>query len=287
MLPCTVVRTPVALYLVALAVRVAFLALFPDPAYPDSSYYADVAHAINAGHGLNVDFVWIFAEVGGRLPADAHLPIPSNAHWMPLASFVQVPFLALFGGSQFAAGLPFALFGALAAPLTWAIAREAGARPVVGVAAGLLAASPAASAVFFSQPDNFGFFQPLVAGALLITARALKRHRPWEFALAGLLVGLATLARNDGVLVGATVGLAFAWDRWRAWRAGRATGRIVAAGGRPFVAATGPTIPVWAAVACFGLFVLVVAPWFARQLSVFGSLLPSSQSGRVLYIRDI
>ena len=288
MLPCTDVRTPVALYLVALLVRVAFLALFPDPAYPDSSYYADVARAINSGHGLNVDFVWIFAEVGGRLPADAHLPIPSNAHWMPLASLVQVPFLALFGGSQFAAGLPFALAGALAAPLTWAIAREAGAKPIVGVAAGLLAASPAASAVFFSQPDNFGFYQPLVAAALLFTARALKRRRPWEFALAGLLVGLATLARNDGVLVGATVGLAFAWDRWRAWRAGRAARRIVKSEGVPFAAAAaGPTIPVWAAAACFGLFLLVVAPWFARQLSVFGSLLPSSQSGRVLYIRDI
>ena len=287
MLPCTSVRTPVALYFVALCVRLAFLALFPDPAYPDSYYYSDVARAIATGHGMNVDFVWIFAEVGGRLPIDAHLPIPSNAHWMPLASFVQVPFLALFGGSQFAAGLPFALFGALVAPLTWAIAREAGARPIVAVGAGLLAASPAASAVFFSQPDNFGLYQPLVAGALFLTARALKRRRPWEFALAGLLVGVATLARNDGVLVGATVGLAFLWDRWRAWRAGRASAQVIAGGGRPFVATAGPMIPLWAAVACFGLFVLAVAPWFARQLSVFGSLLPSSQSGRVLYIRDI
>jgi hypothetical protein len=47
------------------------------------------------------------------------------------------------------------------------------------------------------------------------------------------------------------------------------------------------TIPLWAAVACFALFLLAVGPWFARQLSVFGSLLPSSQSGRVLFIRDI
>ena len=271
----------------ALAVRVAFLALFPDPAYPDSYYYTDVARSITGGHGFTIDFVWIFAEVGGRLPLDAHLPIPSNAHWMPLAALVQVPFLALFGGSQFAAGLPFALVGAIAAPITWAIAREAGARPIVQLGAGLLAASPAASAVFFSQPDNFGLYQPLVAGALLFTARALKRHRPWEFVLAGLLVGLATLARNDGVLVGATVGLAFLWDRSRAWRAARATRRIVAGGGRPFVIPTGTAIPYWAAAACLGLFLLVVAPWFARQLSVFGSLLPSSQSGRVLYIREI
>jgi len=40
-------------------------------------------------------------------------------------------------------------------------------------------------------------------------------------------------------------------------------------------------------VACFGLFLAVVAPWFARQLAVFGSLSPSSASGKVLFIRSI
>jgi hypothetical protein len=299
-LPCTAVRTPVTLFLVALFVRLGFLALFPDPAYPDSAYYADVAHALASGQGFNVNFIWIFAEVGGRLPANPHLPIPSNAHWMPLATLVQWPFLVLGANSQFIAGLPFALIGALAAPLTWAIAREAGARPAVAIGAGILAASPAASAVFFSQPDNFGLYQPLVAGALLLTTRALKRRRPWEFAFAGVLVGLATLARNDGVLVGATVGLAFLWDRWRVRRERRAAanpGAVAAAtsgdaasaaeGTPGLVRRVAPTIPFWAAVACLTLFLVVVAPWFARQLSVFGSLLPSSQSGRVLFIRSI
>ena len=46
------------------------MVLFPDPAYPDSSYYVDVARALAAGHGLNVDFVWIFAEVGGVFETD-------------------------------------------------------------------------------------------------------------------------------------------------------------------------------------------------------------------------
>src|SRR5206468_8080907 len=140
--------------------------------------------------------------------------------------------LGLFPDSALAAGLPFAIVGALSAPLTWLIAREAGARPIVQVAAGVLAASPAASAVFYSQPDNFGLYQPLVAGALWLTARGLKGDAR-SFALAGLLVGIATLARNDGVLVGATVGLAFVWNRWHAWRVERASATITAAGGRP------------------------------------------------------
>ena len=81
-------RTPLLLYALALGVRAVLVALYPDPAYPDSYYYVDVARAIAAGNGLNVDFVWIFAEVGNRLPDPALLPIPSNAHWLPLASLI-------------------------------------------------------------------------------------------------------------------------------------------------------------------------------------------------------
>ena len=260
-----------ALYLLALVGRLVLITLHPDPAYPDSFYYADVARSLATGHGFNVDFVWIFAEVGGKIPAVPVLPIPSNAHWMPLASLVQVPFLVVFGANQFMAALPFALIGALAAPLAWAIGREAGASRLVSVGAGILTAFPALSFPFMAQTDNFSLYQPLIAGALFLGARGLKGHAR-SFAIAGLLVGLATLARNDGVLAGGVLGLAFLWDRWRAWRTG---------GSRR------PAIPVWAAVACAGLFVAVMAPWIARQLAVFGSISPSSTSGKVLFIRNI
>jgi hypothetical protein len=265
------VGTPLALYALALVVRLVLLAGFPDPAYPDSSYYVDVAHSLAAGHGFSINAIWIFAEVGGTIPADPVLPIPSNAHWMPLASIVQVPFIWLLGPTSLASALPFALAGALAAPLTWALARDAGASRLVAAGAGVLVAIPAASAVFMAQPDNFGLYQPLVAAALWMGARGLRGHGR-SFALGGLLVGLATLARSDGVLVGAALALAFAWDRWRARRSG---------GERR------PAIPRWAAVACLGLFVAVVAPWLVRQLVVFGSLSPSSASGKVFFIRSI
>ena len=90
-------RIPLLLYGLALAVRLVLIAHFPHPAYPDSAYYVDVANNLHAGLGFNVDFIWIFPEVGGGIPPDPTLPIPSNAHWMPLASIVQVPFIAIFG----------------------------------------------------------------------------------------------------------------------------------------------------------------------------------------------
>jgi hypothetical protein len=218
-----------------------------------------------------VDFVWIFAELGGRLPANPVLPIASFGHWMPLAALVQVPFIWLLGPTAFASALPFAICGAVAAPIAWGIALEAGASPRIALGAGILAAVPALATPFMAQPDNFGLYEPLVAAALWMTARGLKGNAR-SYALAGLLVGFATLARNDGVLVGAAVGVAFAWDRWRSWRS---------SGARQ------PAIPIWAAVACAGLFLVVVAPWLARQLAVFGTLSPSTASGKVLFIRNI
>jgi hypothetical protein len=265
------VRTPIALYLLALVARLAVIGHFPDPAYPDSYYYVDVARNLAAGHGFNVDFIWIFAEVGGRIPANPVLPIPSNAHWMPLASLVQVPFIWLLGPTAIASALPFALVGGLAAPLTWRIARDAGSTPLVATGAGILVALPGMLLPFMVQPDNFSLYQPLVAGALWLGARGLRGDAR-SFALAGLLVGLATLSRNDGVFVGATLGLAFLWDRWRAWRSG---------------GVRRPAIPLWSAVACAGAFAVVMAPWIARQLAVFGQISPSTASGKVLFIRTI
>ena len=256
-------RIPFVLYALALVVRVVLIWHFPDPAYPDSFYYVDVARNLANGHGFTIDLIWIFPEVGGTIPADPTLPIPSNAHWMPLASLIQVPFLALFGPSPWASALPFALIGSLAAPLTWAMARDARTSEWVARGAGILVAVPVLSVVYMVQPDNFSLYQPLVLAALWMGARGLKGS-PKSFAAAGLLAGLATLSRNDGLLVLAALGVAFLWDRWRR-----------------------RAIPWAAAFACVGLFILVMAPWWLRQLAVFGSLSPSTASGKVLFIRDI
>jgi hypothetical protein len=261
-------RTAIALYTFAALVRLALIALFPDPAYVDSYYYVNVARALQAGHGFNIDFVWTFVDLGGSIPSNPGLPVPSNAHWMPLASLVQVPFLAVLGPTAWASALPFALIGALAAPMTWAFAGEAGARRDVALGAGILVAVPAA-VVFMAQPDNFSLYQPIVLGALWLGARGL-RGSPRAFVAAGALVGLAMLARNDGILVGVALGLLFLWGRFRTWRRGQV-----------------PALPWWSAFASLGLFALVMAPWWARQLAVFGSLSPSSASGRILWIRSL
>ena len=256
-------RIPLVLYALALVVRVVLIWHFPDPAYPDSFYYVDVARNLAEGRGFTIDLIWIFPEVGGTIPADPTLPIPSNTQWMPLASLFQMPFLALLGPTPWASALPFALIGSLAAPLTWAMARDAGVREWVAIGAGILVAVPVLSVVYMVQPDNFSLYQPLVLAALWMGARGLKGS-PRAFAAAGLFAGLATLSRNDGLLVLGALGIAFLWDRSRR-----------------------RAIPWSAAVGCVALFILVMAPWWLRQLAVFGSISPSTASGKVFFIRDI
>ena len=268
MLRCLAVRIFLPLYALALVVRGVVFGLHPDAAYPDSYYYVDVARALHAGAGFNIDFIWSFVDVGGRIPAHPMLPIPSDAHWMPLAAIIQLPTMWLMGPTTWASAIPFAIVGALAAPLTWLFAREIGCSPRIALAAGIAVAVPAAATIYMAQPDNLALYQPLALAALWLTARGLKGHR-WSYALAGLMVGLATLSRNDGVLLGAAVGLAFVWDRWRAWRSKGV--RL-------------PAIPWRYAFACLGLFLLIMTPLYLRQLAVFGSLSPSTTSGRILLI---
>ncbi|HEY8135397.1 MAG TPA: glycosyltransferase family 39 protein [Candidatus Limnocylindrales bacterium] len=254
------------LFAAAFLVRVAVGAAFAGPAYPDSYYYYSVAQSLAGGHGLTIDYIWNFVDVGGQIPTDPTLPIPSNGHWLPLAVLVQVPFIWVLGTTALASQLPMWLIGAAAAPLTYFIARDAGLETRLSVAAGLLAAVPGGLTPFFGQPDNFGLFMTLGALALWLCARGMRGDRR-AFVLGGAVVGLAALARNDGVLLGVPFALAFARELVR----GRGRGQVIG----------------WsAAIGCIGLFGLFYGPWLYRQLEVFGSIAPSAANGRILWISD-
>ncbi len=298
----SVAAVPACLFLLALAIRAVLAGLTPDPAYPDSAYYVDIARNLAAGRGFSENFLWTFIDVGGRIPANPHLPVPSNAHWAPLASLVQVPFILVLGPTQLASLLPFVLVGALAAPLGWAIARDAGAPPLVQVGSGILGSIPGLTTVFMAQPDNFALTMVLGGTALWLTSRGLRGHAR-SFVAAGLLIGFATLARTDGVLLAAAPASAFAWDRIRAWRSGRGGRSTRGLGGQephlpgappardirgtPFahVPARAPAIPFVAALGCALAFLVVVGPWWIRQIAVFGSISPSSGYG-ILWLRS-
>jgi hypothetical protein len=261
---------PILLFAAALAVRAAAGFLFMGPGYLDAFYYVDVARQLAAGHGLNVPFVWAYLEVGGHVPAVPLLPVPADAHWLPLASLVQVPFIWLLGPTGLASALPFWLAGAAAAPLTYLIGLDAGLERWQALVGGALVAVPGAVTAYMAQPDNFGLYLFLGALALWLCGRGLAGDRR-AFVLGGLMVGLGSLARNDGILLGVPFGLAFLVERWGAWRGGGG----VFSGGR---------IGWSAAIGCLAAFAVVMVPWYLRQIAVFGTPLPSAATGRILWI---
>jgi len=130
-----------------------------------------------------------------------------------------------------------------------------------------MVAVPGGLTPFLSQPDNFGLFMTLGALALWLCARGMRGHAR-SFMFGGAIVGLATLARSDGVLLGLPFALFGLLEIWRALR------------GRPI------QIPWPAVIGCAVLFAVVMAPWLYRQMQVFGSFFPSAASGRILWISD-
>jgi hypothetical protein len=256
---------PVLLFAIAVVARAIAALLFADAAYPDSYYYASVADSIAAGRGFTIDYIWNFVDVGGVLPAEGVLPIASNGHWMPLAALVQVPSLWLLGPTPVAAALPFWIASGLAASLTWFIGRDAGLPAWQAGLAGVLVALPGGMAPYLGQPDNFSIFMLLGALALWCCARGLRGDRR-AFAAGGFVVGLAFLARTDGVLLGVPFALSAAADVLR----------------RPRLARIG----AGAILICVVGFVVVAAPWVVRQIEVFGSVSPSAANGRILWLTE-
>jgi hypothetical protein len=253
-------RDLVLLTALALLARIAAALLTPSPPYVDAAYYTLVAERLADGHGFTVPVLWSFLEVGGRLPADPMLPVPSNGHWMPLTSLVAAGPMALLGSSWAAGQLPMIVLSTLLVPLTYLVGWEVWQSRWVALPAGLLAIFAGPLLVMYPLVENFAVFGVAGAAALYASVRTTRgpRSAAWLVA-AGALVGLATLARIDGLLL--AVAPAVAW--WQGRRAGR--------------------LGWGAGFASAAAALLVLAPWLVRDLQVFGSPLPSA-GGHTLWI---
>jgi len=261
-------RDWVVLLLLALATRVAGALLVDYPPYTDPAYYGLVAERLAGGHGFSVPVLWSFLEVGGRLPPHPTLPVPSNGHWMPLTSILAAASIALLGewlGPLRAGQLPMILLGAALVPFTYLVTLDLWRSRFSAWVAALLVLTAGPMLVMAPLIDNFAVFGTCGAAAIWCSTRAVRADRAARAGLwlvaAGVGVGLATLARVDGLLLGVAPAAAW-WARrdWAGWGSRLAWG-----------------------VASALAFVAVIAPWLARDVAVFGSAFPSA-GGHTLWI---
>ena len=267
-------RDLLALGALALTVRIVTAAFIAQPGYMDVQYYAAGAIRLAQGSGLSEPFIWNY------LDSPEGIPHPGFLYWMPLPSLLGAPFALLFPGSFFALQLPFALLSALLPPLTCAIAWEATGKRRVSLLAGLLAVFSGFFFPYWTLPETFTPCAVFGATALWLAARPIRQSGIAALGrrlLVGVLLGLAHLTRSDGLLLPAALaGAVLLCEIGRRLR-GHAAHLQEAQEASPFG---------WRdlGLALLG-YLLVMTPWFARNLAVAGAVLPPGPS-RTLWLRS-
>jgi hypothetical protein len=268
----------------------------------DAAYYVDGALSLYEEQGFTLPVIWNYLDAKPDAPPHASSPgkasaagdsllerstdlaRPSHLYWMPLSSILAYLSFLLFGPTYRAAQVPFVLLSAALPVLAYVVARDVAqdTSPLEpararrhGLCAALFALLSGFYAAFWVSPDAFAPFA--IAGGLCLWAlgRAWRPglgagHPAW-FALTGLCAGLAHLARADGVLLLGTALLVGLFETVR--HLGRAGQRSQAAH------------LLWRLLLLVACYVVVMAPWFARNLGLIGR--PLSTAGlRTLWLTD-
>ncbi len=205
----------------------------------DADYYLLTANQLAEGKGFNEPVLWNY------LDDPSHIPHPSHLYWLPLTSLVAAGSMSLFGVSFRAAQVPFILIAAALPLLTAQIGFQLTHDRGLATQAGLFAAFSGFFLPFNVTTDAFALYAALGAIAFWLMASAMEKQSPRRWLAVGVVIGLGNLARADGLLLLATAVLAVILSkRDRA----RGLGSLLAG------------------------FVLVLGPWWARNLSAVGSL---------------
>jgi hypothetical protein len=222
----------------------------------DSDYYFAGGLRLVQGQGFTETYLWNY------LDNPQSLPHPSNGYWFPFASIVAAAGMFLTGQQTFeAARLGFILIAALVPPITALLSFRITSQRAIALAAGLLAIFSGYHAPFMPTTDNFGLFMLLGGLFFLILPRG-GRFAPFFL---GLVVGLMNLSRVDGIIwfVMGAGGLFLFWLETRP-RSG--IGSLF--------------LPILFFVVGYGL---VMGPWMARNLSIWGTPLTPA-GGNVIWL---
>ena len=268
--PSAVLRDLITLTVAAFIVRTVAAWLVPFPPHVDSAYYTMVAEQLATGHGFTAPALWSFLEVGGRLPSEPSLPVPSNGHWMPMTAIVSAGSMSLFGADWRAGQVPMVLLSVLLVPLTYLVACHLWPERRVAFLSAVLMIAAGPLLLMYPLVESFAVFGVFGAAALYASMRAVDSPRPGPWlVLAGVLAALASLTRIDGTIL--ALAPATAWLLRRPLARDSVFGSPVRA-------------VAWGTASAIA-FLLVVSPWLIRDSAVFGTPFPTP-GGRMLWIRD-
>jgi hypothetical protein len=256
-------RTYITLFLSGLILP-SVLAFFQlTPGYLDSAYYFSGGIQLATGKGFTEPYLWNY------LDGTTSLPHPSHTYWMPLASIISAVGMWLTGQTTYAAArLPFILIAALVVPVTAALAFAFTKKRDLAILSALFSIFSIYHAPFVGVTDNFSLFMLFGGLYFLSVTKLIEEHvrTKYWFAL-GLLAGLLALSRSDGLL---WLGMTFIFALHRAPKDSFS----------PFA-----SFILRNSLIAFIGFLLIMSPWYARNLSAFGTLMAPGGS-RALWLQS-
>jgi len=233
------------------------------PGYMDADYYYAGGMQLAMGKGFTEPYIWNY------LDNPSALPHPSHTYWMPLASIVSAIGMIVFGQINYVFGrLPFVLLSAIVPVLTSTLAYDVSQNRLLANVSGLLSIFSMYYAPFMPVPDNYAIFMILGVTYLLL----VKVNKNWVPLALGVIAGLMTLARSDGILWLGLTGLVLLWNINK-------EGEL---SNKPTLSRS-MRLFYTGSIALLG-YVVVMGPWHYRNIELFGSLMPPGGS-RVLWLQ--
>jgi hypothetical protein len=265
-------RDLLILFILGLVVSLAIAQFQSLPGYMDADYYYGGGIQLAKGNGFTEPYLWNY------LSNPQGIPTPSHAYWMPLASILAAAGMWITGQTTFAAArLGFILLAALVPLVTSTLAFRLTSNRRLSFLSGLLACFPIYYAPSLPVTDNYAIY--MVLGSLYFillvnlssrdtSPRNLKTdHRSRiTFFLFGILSALMALARSDGIL---WLGISFVVALW--W-AGKQVNNHSSPRGKLSLLNSLSSFILSIIFIIIG-YLLLMSPWYAHNLSVFGSLM--------------
>jgi len=249
------------------------------PGYMDADYYFGGGVQLALGNGFTEPYLWNY------LAEPQSLPAPSHAYWLPLASLLAAAGMRLTGHAAFAsARIGFILLAALVPPLTSLLAFRIASNRAASFISGLLACFSIYYAPFLPVTDNYAIYMLIGISFFLFVSKLIEltagqppttNHQlPTIFLSLGILSALASLARSDGLL---WLGLSILAAVWHARSL-----HLLTANPQRLSRLSILHLSSFIFFILIG-FLLLASPWYARNLSVFGTFMAPGGS-RALWL---
>src|SRR5688572_15790778 len=273
-------RTYLILFFSGLILPIILSQFQPKPGYLDSEYYYAGGIQLATGNGFNEPYLWNY------LDGTKSLPHPSHTYWFPLASIISAIPMWLFNNTSYAvARIPFIIIAALVVPITAHLAYLFSKRKDLAIVSALFAIFSVYHAPFVGVTDNFSLFMFFGGLYFIFITKILMFPSPdsggrvrgegkYWFIL-GILSGFLSLSRSDCLL---WLGITFLFILFRNNSQSQVS------------SLKSPITNYLSLIARYSLlsilgFLLIMSPWYARNLKTFGTLMAPGGS-RALWLQN-